>query len=86
VRLLVSVSPSASRLTETAYPESLHDTEGYVRDSITAWPTPTAVLLGADGLLAGGPESGSAAISSFIGDIYESLHGERPPTDRSPER
>nr|WP_211195849.1 MauE/DoxX family redox-associated membrane protein [Agromyces sp. H66] len=86
VRLLVSIAPSESRLTEAAYPESLHDTEGYVRGSITEWPTPTAVLLGADGLLAGGPESGSAAIDSFIGDVYESLHGERPPTDRPPER
>jgi hypothetical protein len=37
------------------------------------------VLLGADGLLAGGPETGRDSIASFVSDIYESLHGERPP-------
>jgi hypothetical protein len=36
------------------------------------------VLLGIDGMLAGGPESGSDAVDAFVGDVYESLHGTRP--------
>lgn len=81
VRLLVSVAPEQSGLTEVEHPQSLHDPYGYVPGSISDWPTPTAVLLGGDGLLAGGPETGAEAITSFVGDIYESLHGERPPVD-----
>lgn len=78
VRLLLRVTPEESRITETAEPQSLHDPHDYVRGSIADWVTPTAVLLGADGLLAGGPEMGPEAVESFVGDIYESLHGERP--------
>jgi hypothetical protein len=86
VRLLVSLPPEQSRLTETAPPQSLHDPHDYVRGSIGSWPVPTAVLLGADGLLAGGPESGYNAIASFVSDIYESLHGERPSVDGPSDR
>ena len=55
-----------------------------MRASIGDWGTPAAVLLGVDGLLAGGPEQGEPAVTSFVGDIYESLHGERPPGEGSP--
>lgn len=79
VRLLVKASPEQSTLTSTEEPQTLHDPKGYVRDSIAEWPTPTAVLLGADGLLAGGPVSGHPDIERFVADIYESLHGIRPP-------
>lgn len=78
VRFLLSTAPEASPLIEHEEPQSLHDPEGYVRGSIEEWATPTAVLLGADGLLAGGPVSGAEAIDDFFDDIYESLHGERP--------
>jgi hypothetical protein len=40
--------------------------------------TPSAVLLGMDGLLAGGPVVGHPDIETFVADIYESLHGVRP--------
>ena len=40
--------------------------------------TPTAVLLGIDGLLAGGPVVGYLPITEFISDINESLHRSRP--------
>jgi hypothetical protein len=78
VRLLITATPQQSGITEAAEPQSLHDPEGHVRASIGDWGVPTAVLLGADGLLAGGPETGPDAVESFVGDIYESLHGERP--------
>lgn len=84
VRMLVSVRPEESRLTVREHPQTLHDPDGNVRASIAEWGTPAAVLLGADGLLAGGPEQGARAVRSFVGDIYESLHGERPPREGSP--
>ncbi|WP_309127672.1 MauE/DoxX family redox-associated membrane protein [Microbacterium sp.] len=79
VRLLLRATPEQSTLTSSVEPQTLHDPQGYVRDSIAEWPTPTAVLLGADGLLAGGPVSGHPDIQEFVADIYESLHGVRPP-------
>jgi hypothetical protein len=83
VRVLVMDTPEHSSLTDTNEPQSLHDPEGYVRESIAEWPVPTAVLLGVDGMLAGGPESGSDGVDSFVGDVYESLHGTRPQSSLS---
>lgn len=80
VRFLLTRLPGVSRLTEFDEPQSLHDPDGYVRASIQDWPTPTAVLLGADGLLAGGPVSGDRAVAEFVLDVYETLHGQRPAT------
>lgn len=79
VRLLLRTAPDQSTLVSADEPQTLHDVGGYVSGSIADWPTPTAVLLGIDGLLAGGPVTGAEAIEDFVGDIYESLHGERPP-------
>ena len=78
VRFLLATSPEDSSLIETAEPQSLHDPDGYIRESLDALSTPTAVLLGIDGLLAGGPVVGTDGVEAFIDDIYESLHGERP--------
>lgn len=74
IRLLLRQAPGESVLTSVREPQSLHDTEGYVSGSIADWKTPTAVLLGSDGLLAGGPASGFDEISAFIEDIHASLH------------
>lgn len=82
IRLLLSLPSDTSRLTERTEPQSLHDVNGFVRSSIEEWATPTAVLLGADGLLAGGPVTGDRSVEAFVGDIYESLHGERPAAER----
>lgn len=79
VHFLVATAPENSPLTRTEHPHSLHDPHQYVRDSIEEWPTPSAVLLGADGMIAGGPVSGHSAVFAFVDDIYESLHGTRPP-------
>lgn len=75
LRLLLASEPDAAAWTEYSEPQSLHDPQGYVRGSIADWPTPTVVLLGIDGLLAGGPVSGATEIESFISDVHESLHG-----------
>ena len=73
IRLLLMHDPADGTLTETSEPQSLHDPRGYVRGSISDWSTPTAVLLGADGMLAGGPVSGADAITEFVEDIRASL-------------
>ncbi len=73
IRFLVTASPQSSTLTATAEPQTLHDTEGLVRESLGPWPTPTALLLGVDGMLAGGPVSGPTDITEFVADIEESL-------------
>lgn len=78
VRILLTESAETSPLTERNEPQSLHDLNGFVRDSIDDWATPTAVLLGADGELAGGPVSGADAIADFVDQIDESLHRPRP--------
>lgn len=79
VRLLFAEPVGMSQWTEYDEPQSLHDVEDYVAESMGYAGTPSAVLLGADGLLAGGPVTGDLAVERFVDDIYESLHGERPP-------
>ena len=75
IRLLLLTPPDADTLTERTEPQSLHDINGYVSWSLSDhWATPTAVLLGVDGLLAGGPVVGYLPITEFIADINESLH------------
>lgn len=81
IRLLLADGPEASPLTDTAEPMTMHDPNFWVSESLGYVTTPTAVLFGIDGLLAGGPITGGDAIAEFVGDVYESLHGLRPPTD-----
>jgi hypothetical protein len=80
IRFLLATAPDDSSLIETNEPQSLHDPQGYVRDSLDERRTPTAVLLGIDGMLAGGPVTSADDVETFVGDVYESLRGERPPT------
>lgn len=80
VRVLLT-QPATSLWTEHVEPQSVHDVNDYVRESLGYGGTPSAVLLGADGLLAGGPVTGDRAIDRFVDDIYESLHEERPVRD-----
>lgn len=79
IRLLLNTPVESSELIEAEGVMSLHDAERWVAPSLGYSTTPSAVLLGVDGLLAGGPISGAEAIEEFVGDIYESLHGVRPP-------
>ena len=80
VRFLLQSAPESSTLASTREPQTVHDPHRYVGPSLAdQWFTPTALLLGADGLLAGGPVTGTTSIAEFVDDVYESLHGERPP-------
>lgn len=75
VRLLLSHAPQDGTLTELTAPQSLHDPHGYVSGSLAEfWSTPTAILFGVDGLLAGGPEVGYLDIVRFVEDIHATLH------------
>ena len=76
VRFLLTTSSEFSKLTDTAEPQTLHDVPGYVSGSIADWGTPTAVLLGVDGMLAGGPVTGSGAITEFVEEVYAVLHSD----------
>ena len=78
VRMLLMTEPDSSTWVEHTEPQSVHDPNWYVSESLDSHRTPAAVLLGADGLLAGGPVVGYQGISTFVDDIYESLHGRRP--------
>lgn len=75
VRFLLMRAPEDSELTSTTEPQTLHDPKQYVAGSLMdVLRTPTAILVGADGWLAGGPETGAEPIEAFVQDIYESLH------------
>jgi hypothetical protein len=78
VRVLVRQSFDISTLTSTEEPMSMHDTDGLVSESLGIRATPGAVLLGADGLLAGGPVVGAIAVPEFVSDIREELESARP--------
>lgn len=81
VRVLVAQAPEESPLVEQEHPMSLHDRWHRVSASLGYYSNPSAVLFGIDGLLAGGPVSGAEEIEQFVGDIYESLRGVRPPAE-----
>lgn len=74
IRYLVGRAPENSELTESSGDQSLHDPEHLISASIEDWRTPTAVLFGADGMLAGGPVTGAPQIEESIRDIEAELH------------
>ncbi|WP_052226375.1 MauE/DoxX family redox-associated membrane protein [Microbacterium mangrovi] len=79
VRFLLMREPDNSELTSTTEPQTLHDPHQYVAGSLLdVLRTPTAILVGVDGWLAGGPETGAEPIEAFVQDIYDSLHAEDP--------
>lgn len=53
----------------------LHDLQFTARTALGARVAPSAVLLGADGLLAGGPVTGGSAVAEFVAEIQEQLAG-----------
>ncbi|HRW20137.1 MAG TPA: MauE/DoxX family redox-associated membrane protein [Dermatophilaceae bacterium] len=52
---------------------TLADRDGVVGLTLDCLRTPSAVLLGADGLLAGGPVAGLEAIAAFVDEVAEQL-------------
>ncbi len=77
VRLLFTHAHDSGLKVELTEPQSLHDVDRLVSSSIGDWSTPTAVLFGADGMLAGGPVSGVRAIEEFVDEVYETLHADQ---------
>ncbi|WP_323100557.1 MauE/DoxX family redox-associated membrane protein [Intrasporangium sp. YIM S08009] len=73
VRVVVTAAPGEGALTSTEEPQSLHDPRQRLRDTFGFWGTPSALLLGADGLLAGGPVTGSEAVPEFVDEIRDQL-------------
>ncbi|KRE43431.1 MauE/DoxX family redox-associated membrane protein [Knoellia sp. Soil729] len=71
VRLVLSVAVNDGL---APYPRgTLVDHGGLVWAGLGLTVSPSAVLLGADGFLAGGPVSGSQAVAAFVDDIEETL-------------
>lgn len=56
------------------------DPGSQVYSALGAGPSPAAVLLGADGLLAGGPVDGIDAVETFVDDIAAELAEAAPPS------
>ena len=57
---------------------ALHEPERNVTRSLGIVSTPAAVLLGADGLLAGGPVSGEGTIAEMVEEMLDELSGFDP--------
>lgn len=75
VRFVITADPDRSTLTSGDDPQTLHDPQYRLRESFGFRGTPTAVLLGADGLLAGGPVTGATAVPDFVADVAAELRG-----------
>ena len=73
IRLVLRHAPDVTTLTSTSEPLTLHDTDGLLSETFEMRGTPSAVLLGADGLLAGGPTVSTAAVREFVDDIRGEL-------------
>lgn len=60
---------------------ALHDPQFSAREVLGAKSAPSAVLLGADGLLAGGPVTGGSDVIEFVDEIQEQLAAARQDGD-----
>jgi hypothetical protein len=73
VRLVVRRAPEATPLTSTDEPQTIHDVHSWLRDTFGVRGTPSAVLLGVDGHLAGGPVTGRDPVTTFVADIEQQV-------------
>lgn len=75
VRTVLSRPPDQlrERTLERVGEHALHDVQFSAREALGGRGAPGAVLLGADGLLAGGPVSGGSAVIEFVEDIRTQL-------------
>lgn len=75
VRTLVRADPAglAPSVRERAGDSLARDIEGNLAISLRAGSSPAAVLLGADGLLAGGPVAGAEGVTAFVEEIIEQI-------------
>jgi hypothetical protein len=61
------------RTTDRVGAHALHDLQFTARTALGATGAPSAVLLGADGQLAGGPVNGGSSVIEFVEEIQEQL-------------
>jgi hypothetical protein len=81
VRLVSSMAPESTKQTFESYGEEfLHDPDQTTFVALGFRSDPGAVLLGADGLLAGGPVAGLEEVQEFVDDIVEALADADAPT------
>lgn len=74
-RLVVQFRPSEGSLTEEQENAALYDHRGVTSKALEMRGQVSAVLLGADGQLAGGPVTGFEEVSSFVDDIAQEIAG-----------
>lgn len=77
------------RTIERVGDRALHDLQSVARTALGATTAPSVVLMGADGLLAGGPVNGGTAVIEFVQDIRDQLQaameaGELAPAPEDP--
>jgi hypothetical protein len=82
IRHVVAQAPEDAAVTSAVEPRSVHDADYRVRDSFGMRGTPSALLLGVDGLLAGGPVTGVEAVQDFVREIMTQLRSEPRPDIR----
>lgn len=78
IRVLTQTAPELSRLTSLTSPQTLHDPDDDVGHALGLLGRPAAVLLGADGMLAGGPVAGFTAIEDLVRQIQDQLGASNP--------
>lgn len=86
VVVVVSSRDAVALLPESVQPRTLVDVAGSVQEGLHLGWVPGAVLLGADGLLAGGPVFGADPISQLVDDVVQELELARSeqPADEAP--
>ena len=67
------LSQLRKRTTDRVTDHALHDLQFTARTALGGASAPSAVLLGADGQLAGGPVNGGSAVIEFVQEIREQL-------------
>ena len=72
------------RTTQRVGEHAMHDLQFTARSTLGGRTAPSAVLLGADGLLAGGPVDGGSAVIEFVEAIQEQLAGASDEAELSP--
>lgn len=72
------------RTTQRVGEHAMHDLQFTARSALGGRTAPSAVLLGADGLLAGGPVDGGSAVIEFVEAIQEQLTSASNEAELSP--
>lgn len=78
IRHVVAKLPEQASVTSAVEPRSLHDVDFRLRDSFGLRGTPGALLLGADGLIAGGPVLGGEEVQNFTREVMAELRSANP--------